>query len=255
MDNLNYWPYTDIHELNLDWILEKVKALDAKLDDDIDKYVQEYIDEHFEEWTVNANYDPDTQTIVYTNGTGAQQTLGDVIRFAIDNVFVKIKDDIARTAAAAAQGTADTAVQNAATAQSTAAAAQNTANANTSAISALDTKIEAHIPILWNLVTTGNLSAGQQTANVITGRKLSDFNMLVIQWLRSGSLRETAITSEPLFAGGQVCELVNVDSSNTQRWIDVAYVSDTQIQITTASNITNAETIRIFGVGSIHTEG
>ena len=143
MDNLNYWPYTDIHELNLDWILEKVKALDAKLDDDIDKYVQEYIDEHFEEWTVNANYDPDTQTIVYTNGTGAQQTLGDVIRFAIDNVFVKIKDDIARTAAAAAQGTADTAVQNAATAQSTAAAAQNTANANTSAISALDTKIEA----------------------------------------------------------------------------------------------------------------
>lgn len=98
MDNLNFWPYTDIHELNLDWILEKVKALDAKLNDDIDTYVQEYIDEHFEDWTVNANYDPNTQTIVYTNGTGAQQTLGDVIRFAIDNVFVDIKDNIARTA-------------------------------------------------------------------------------------------------------------------------------------------------------------
>ena len=96
MDNLNYWPYTDIHELNLDWILEKVKALDSKLNDDIDKYVQEYIDEHFEDWTVNANYDPETQTIVYTNGTGAQQTLGDVIKFAIDNVFVEIKDAIAR---------------------------------------------------------------------------------------------------------------------------------------------------------------
>lgn len=130
MDNLNYWPYTDIHELNLDWIIEKVKALDTKLNDDIDTYVQQYIDEHFEDWTVNANYDPNTQTIVYTNGTGAQQTLGDVIRFAIDNVFVDIKDAIARTAAGNAQTTADGAVLDA-------AAAQNTADANTTNIGTL----------------------------------------------------------------------------------------------------------------------
>lgn len=145
MDNLNFWPYTDIHELNLDWILEKVKALDTKLNDDIDTYVQEYIDEHFEDWTVNANYDANTQTIVYTNGTGAQQTLGDVIRFAIDNVFVDVKDPIARTAAGAAQTTADDAVLDA-------AAAQGTADNNTGSITTIN-----------NTIGTATLSTDAQT--------------------------------------------------------------------------------------------
>lgn len=102
MDNLNYWPYTNIHELNLDWIIEKVKELDLKVDQDIEQYVQAYIDEHFEEWTVNANYDPNTETIVYTNGTSAVMPGGDVLRFAIDNVFVAIKDQTARDAIDAA---------------------------------------------------------------------------------------------------------------------------------------------------------
>ena len=28
----NYWPWTNLHELNLDWILEELKNMDARLD-------------------------------------------------------------------------------------------------------------------------------------------------------------------------------------------------------------------------------
>lgn len=96
MNNMNYWPHTNIHELNLDWIISKVKELDTRFTSDIETFVREYIDEHFAEWTVNANYDPDDETIIYTNGTGATLTAGDVIRFAIDNAFVNVKDPTAR---------------------------------------------------------------------------------------------------------------------------------------------------------------
>lgn len=150
MDNTNYWPYTNIHELNLDWIISKVKELDTRFTDDIETFVREYIDEHFAEWTVNANYNPDDETIIYTNGTGATLTAGDVIRFAIDNAFVNVKDPTARTAAGAAQTTANNAGTAAAAAQSTAdsavtaaASAQSTADDAAADIAALSNFIQA----------------------------------------------------------------------------------------------------------------
>lgn len=149
MDNINYWPYTNIHELNLDWIISKVKELDTRFTDDIETFVRDYIDEHFAEWTVNANYDPDDETIIYTNGTGATLTAGDVIRFAIDNAYVNVKDPTARTAAS-----------NAATA---AAAAQGTANNNTSAIAALDTAYKAADTAINNKIGSGTLTTAAQT--------------------------------------------------------------------------------------------
>lgn len=136
-NNMNYWPYTNIHELNLDWIISKVKELDTRFTDDIETFVREYIDEHFAEWTVNANYRADDETIIYTNGTGATLTAGDVIRFAIDNAFVNIKDPTARTAASAAQTTANNAGTAAASAQSTADDAVSSANSANNKIGTL----------------------------------------------------------------------------------------------------------------------
>lgn len=140
MDNSNYWPYTNIHELNLDWIIAKVKELDTRFTDDIETFIREYIDEHFAEWTVNANYRADDETIIYTNGTGATLTAGDVIRFAIDNAFVNIKDPTARTAAG-----------NAADA---AAAAQGTADNNAADIAAMDTAYKAADTTINNKIGT-----------------------------------------------------------------------------------------------------
>lgn len=145
MDNTNYWPYTNIHELNLDWIISKVKELDTRFTDDIETFVREYIDEHFAEWTVNANYNPDDETIIYTNGTGATLTAGDVIRFAIDNAFVNVKDPTARTAAATAQDTADNNTANIASLDTAYKAADTAINNAIGALSSLTTNDKSSI--------------------------------------------------------------------------------------------------------------
>ena len=219
MDNLNYWPYTDIHELNLDWILEKVKALDAKLNDDIDTYVQEYIDEHFEDWTVNANYDPDTQTIVYTNGTGAQQTLGDVIRFAIDNVFVNIKDATARTAAATAQNTANNATSAAGTAQST-------ANNNTGSITTINNKIGTATLATDAQTLTGAINEVEDEVISSVGKKTlgdddwEEFRNKLVYVNGIGGKINSQNTLEKLLAAGSVNSSVNTQNKEEQRGND-----------------------------------
>ena len=170
MDNLNYWPSTNVHELNLDWIIAKVKELDTRFTDDIETFVREYIDEHFAEWTVNANYDPDDETIIYTNGTGATLTAGDVIRFAIDNAYVNVKDPTARASASAAQTTANNAGTAAAAAQSTAdsaasaaAAAQSTADSATTAAAAAQSTADSKA----DYVNVGDMSAASSINDAV----------------------------------------------------------------------------------------
>lgn len=260
MDNQNYWPYTNIHELNLDWIISKVKELDTRFTSDIETFVRDYIDEHFAEWTVNANYDPDDETIIYTNGTGATLTAGDVIRFAIDNAFVNVKDPTARTAASAAQTTANNAGTAAAAAQTTAdsavtaaAAAQSTADTNTTAIAALDTKIEEHIPYLWTLFND-TIPTTATTLSAVPNRKISDFQMIIAQWERSNFIRETSTVYRQQLIDGFKISMTNIDASNIYRYVEITYVDDTHISIVGSSSITTADYIRIFGVGSVHTE-
>lgn len=59
----NTYPYTDFHEMNLDWIIAKVKELDKKLGEDLEAYIQQYIDEHLSQLILNAEYDANTETI------------------------------------------------------------------------------------------------------------------------------------------------------------------------------------------------
>ena len=81
----NTYPYTDFHELNLDWILKKMQELQAQMDELIQKaideakeYAKEYIDERlgdiereFAELqynfdVLNANYHNDFQSLTNT---------------------------------------------------------------------------------------------------------------------------------------------------------------------------------------------
>lgn len=59
------FPYTNFHDLNLDWILNEVKALDNKVNNDLYTEINNYITEHLSEFVIGATYDPVTETIVF----------------------------------------------------------------------------------------------------------------------------------------------------------------------------------------------
>ena len=44
MINWHLYPYTDLHEMNLDWIIDDVKELDQRVDDIVSEITQEVVD-------------------------------------------------------------------------------------------------------------------------------------------------------------------------------------------------------------------
>lgn len=59
------FPYTNMQNANLDWILRVVKKLDTALQDEFAGYIQAWIDEHYNELFFDASYNADTETIVF----------------------------------------------------------------------------------------------------------------------------------------------------------------------------------------------
>ena len=57
------FPYTNFHELNLDWLLNKVKELEEKIGEDLNEEIIQYIDEHLSQFVLEASYDAATETI------------------------------------------------------------------------------------------------------------------------------------------------------------------------------------------------
>ena len=57
------FPYTNFHDLNLDWILNKVKDLDEKVNGDFDTIIESYVEEHLSQFLLEASYDAATETI------------------------------------------------------------------------------------------------------------------------------------------------------------------------------------------------
>lgn len=62
------FPYTNMQNANLDWILQVVKKLDVALQDEFASYIQAWIDEHYNELFSNASYNADTETITFAKG-------------------------------------------------------------------------------------------------------------------------------------------------------------------------------------------
>ena len=60
MGVFNNFPYTNIHELNLDWIIKKVKELDSKVNEDLESVIREYVNTLY----LNVSYVEDEQKII-----------------------------------------------------------------------------------------------------------------------------------------------------------------------------------------------
>lgn len=62
------FPYTNMQNANLDWILQVVKKLDTAIQDEFAGYIQAWINEHYNELFFNASYNAETETIAFAKG-------------------------------------------------------------------------------------------------------------------------------------------------------------------------------------------
>lgn len=60
---LENFPYTNFHEMNLDWIIAKVKELDSEFNETLEENIIQYIDDHMSQFLLTAMYDAGTKTI------------------------------------------------------------------------------------------------------------------------------------------------------------------------------------------------
>ena len=63
MGAFEQFPYTNFHELNLDWIIETIKEFKSEIDN-IDGNITTIVQEYLSQVEFNAIYIPDTETIV-----------------------------------------------------------------------------------------------------------------------------------------------------------------------------------------------
>lgn len=62
------FPYSNMQNANLDWILHIVEKMDNALKDNFTQYIQAWIDEHYNELFFNASYNSGNETITFAKG-------------------------------------------------------------------------------------------------------------------------------------------------------------------------------------------
>ena len=206
----NLFPYSDLHSLNLDWILNKMKETAtqaAKAIADSATALSQVIE---------------AKTAAQNAQTAAQnaQTAANNAQTAANNAADSAENAVnvaqtAQTAAQTAQSTAETAQSAAQTAQSTAQTAQNTANEAKTGLSDLNAKFPIKTDdISNNAVTTAKIGASAITtdkiaASAVTGNKISDDVVFGFQFDKNSALASVASTNTPV--------TVNAPTSNGRR--------------------------------------
>ena len=66
------FPYTNFHELNLDWVLQAVKGMDVKIDA-MNDYIQDHLDDAIRDMLdtafIDSIYDAPTETLILVINT------------------------------------------------------------------------------------------------------------------------------------------------------------------------------------------
>ena len=64
MGFFNEYPYTNLHEVNLDYVIKKIQEFENITNNILDKKIDSYIAEMFNKIMIDAIYVKDTETIV-----------------------------------------------------------------------------------------------------------------------------------------------------------------------------------------------
>jgi len=66
----NRYPYSNFHQLNLDWLIRKISELEENLGEGIDTYINNYLQQHLPSMLLRASYIESTKTLrmEVTNG-------------------------------------------------------------------------------------------------------------------------------------------------------------------------------------------
>ena len=62
------FPYSNMQNANMDWVLQIVKEMEKALNNNFNSYISNWIDEHYNELFFNAAYDSETETITFAKG-------------------------------------------------------------------------------------------------------------------------------------------------------------------------------------------
>lgn len=60
----NIYPYTDFHEMNLDWFLEQFKAIQKYADDSMQHTIEEYVKNNLSNFVMEAMYDSANRKLI-----------------------------------------------------------------------------------------------------------------------------------------------------------------------------------------------
>ena len=64
MGFFNEYPYTNLHEVNLDYIMSKVSELNNRVDNIIEQKIDEYVKDMFNEIMIDSTYNEEKETII-----------------------------------------------------------------------------------------------------------------------------------------------------------------------------------------------
>lgn len=87
---------------------------------------------------------------------------------------------------------------------------------------------------VYTLVNGSSVSAGSVTLH--GGRSLENYQILIAEWRVNNAIRATAICRKDSFVAATNLSLFYVDSGNTQRYCEIAYVSNTSVTLSASGN-------------------
>ena len=195
----NLFPYSDLHSLNLDWILSKMKetaAQAAKAIADSANALAQVIEAKTA--AQNAQMAAQNAQTAANNAQTAANNAADSAENAVN-----VAQD-AKSAAQTAQSAAQTAQNTAETAQTTAQTAQSTANEAKTGLSVLNAKFPIKTDdISDNAVTTAKINSNAITTDkiaksAVTGNNISNNVIFGFQYDNNSTLASVTRTNTPV---------------------------------------------------------